>query len=57
MSCVLAAVSIEDFGVEPQGVKEALAMRLEPLGRVRVLRVKVLEEEQMKMGGNGNDAG
>ena len=41
MSFVVATVRIEDFGEGTRGVKEALAMRLEPLGGVRVLRVEV----------------
>ena len=32
------------------GVKEAIAMDLEKYGDVRVLRVEVLENEQMSMG-------
>ena len=49
MSFVIATVRIEDFGAGTLGVKEALAMRLEPLGGVRVLRVEVREEEQVSM--------
>lgn len=49
MSRVLLAVVIDDFGVGPQGTKEAAAMALEKLGRVQVLRVKIQEEEQLKM--------
>ncbi len=49
MSFVVATVRIEDFGEGTLGVKEALAMRLEPLGGVRVLRVEVREEEQVSM--------
>ena len=33
------------------GVKEAIAMDLEKYGDVRVLRVEVREDEQVKMGG------
>mgnify|MGYP006964297211 CR=1 FL=1 len=33
------------------GIKEALAMDVEKYGDVRVLRVEVLEEEQIKIGG------
>lgn len=51
MSCVLAAIATEDFGLGPQGAKEALAMALEPLGAVQVLRVEVREDEQIKIGG------
>lgn len=46
---VLLAVDIDDFGVGPQGTKEAAAMALEKLGRVQVLQVKVLEEKQVKI--------
>ena len=49
MSFVVATVRIEDFGEGTLGVKEALAMRLEPLGGVRVRRVEVREEEQVSM--------
>ena len=49
MSLVVATVRIEDFGAGTLGVKEALAMRLEPLGGVRVLTVEVREEEQVSM--------
>lgn len=51
MGCVIAAIAIDDFGAGPQGAKEALAMAVEPLGAVRVLRVEIVEEEQIKMGG------
>lgn len=51
MSYVIAAIAIDDFGAGPQGAKETLAMALEPLGAARVLRVEVVEEEQIKMGG------
>ena len=50
MSRVVATIAIEDFGAGPQGAKEALAMAVEHLGGGRVLEVKVLEEEQMRMG-------
>ena len=33
------------------GIKEAVAMRLEPLGGVRVLRVEVQGEKQMSLDG------
>ncbi len=49
MSRVLLAVVIDDFGVGPQGTKEAAAMALEKLGRVQVLQVKALEEKQVKI--------
>lgn len=51
MSCVIATIAIDDFGAGPQGAKEALAMAVEHLGGVRVLEVKALEEEQMRIGG------
>lgn len=49
MSCVLATVAIDDLAVEPLGVKEAVVMAVEYLGFVRVLRVEVREDEQMRM--------
>lgn len=49
MSRVLLAVAIDDCGLGPLAAKEAAVMRLEPLGRVQVLRVKVEEPEQMRM--------
>ena len=47
MSRVLLAVAIDDWGLGPLAAKEAAVMRLEPLGNVRVLRVKVEEDEQL----------
>lgn len=41
MSRVLLVVAIDDWGLGPLAAKEAAAMRLEPLGNVQVLRVKV----------------
>ena len=51
MSGLLLAIAVEDAALgEAIGVKEAVVMALEHLGRnVRVLRVEVREEEQMKM--------
>ena len=51
MSGLLLAVAVEDAALdEIIGVKEAVVMALEHLGRdVRVLRVEVREEEQMRM--------
>ena len=49
MSRVLLAIAIDDFMDGPQGAKEAAAMALEGLGRVQVLRVKIQEEEQLRM--------
>ncbi len=49
MSRVLLAIAIDDFMDGPQGAKEAVAMALEGLGRVQVLRVKIQEEEQLRM--------
>ncbi len=46
MSRVLLAIAIDDFMDGPLGAKEAAAMALEKLGRVQVLRVKILEEEK-----------
>ena len=47
MSRILLAIAIDDAATGPQGVKEAVAMALEPLGSVQVLRVKVQEPEQL----------
>ena len=41
MSRVLLAVAIDDWGLGPLAAKEVAVMRLEPLGNVQVLRVKV----------------
>lgn len=51
MSCVVATITIDDFGAGPQGAKEALAMAVEHLGGVRVLLAEVREEEQIRIGG------
>lgn len=55
MSRLLLAVAIEDAAVGPQGAKEAVAMALEPLGGVQVLRVAMYEQEQMRMEGGTFD--
>lgn len=47
MSRVLLAVAIDDWGLGPLAAKEAVVMRLEPLGNVQVLRVKAEEDEQL----------
>ena len=50
MSGLLLTIAVK--GAAPGkaiGVKEALAMDLEKYGDVRVLRVEILEEEQMRM--------
>ena len=52
MSGLLLTVAVE--GAAPGkaiGVKEAISMDLEKYGDVRVLRVEILEEEQMALGG------
>lgn len=51
MSRVVDTIAVEDMGVDPLGVKEALAMAVERLGGVRVLAVDVQEPEQIKMKG------
>lgn len=51
MRRVLATIAIDDFGVGPLGVKEALVMAVEHLGGVQVLSVEVQEPEQMRMAG------
>lgn len=55
MSRLLLAVAIEDAAVGPLGAKEAVAMALEPLGGVQVLRVKAEEDEQLQMAGGTFD--
>lgn len=55
MSRVLLAVAIDDCGLGPLAAKEAAVMRLEPLGGVQVLRIKVEEPEQMRMAGGTFD--
>lgn len=55
MSRLLLVVAIDDAAVGPQGAKEAVAMALEPLGGVQVLRVKMYEPEQMRMEGGTFD--
>ena len=50
MSGLLLTIAVK--GAAPGkaiGVKEALAMDLEKYGDVRVLRVEILEEEQIRM--------
>lgn len=50
MSRAILTIAVDDCNVEPLGVKEAVAMRLEPIGgRVRVLRVDYQGEEQISM--------
>lgn len=57
MSRILMAVAIDDWGLGPLAAKEAALMRLEPLGNVQVLRVKVEEDEQMRIERGGYYAG
>lgn len=47
MSRVLLAVAIDDWGLGPLAAKEAAVMRLESLGKVQVLRVKLEQDEQL----------
>ena len=47
MSRLLLSIAIDDAGVGPQGAKEAVAMALEGLGRVMVMRVTAQEPEQL----------
>ena len=42
-------VRIDDYGLPAQGVKEAIAQRLEDLGQVQVLRVEHEMPKQMVM--------
>ena len=54
---IRTVVEIEDY-TNPQGTKEAVAMALERLGRVRVVSVEEIKPtyEQTRIGGNKNDA-
>lgn len=49
MSRIVVTLAVEDAAVGPLGVKEAVAMALEPLGGVRVLAVECREPEQIRM--------
>lgn len=52
MSRIIIMLAVDDVaGADPLGAKEAVAMALEPLGQVRVLRVDISEPEQMRIGG------
>lgn len=51
MSYVVATIAVDAMGVEPLGVKEALVMAVETLGRAQVLHVDVQEPEQLGIGG------
>ena len=52
MSGLLLTVAVEGATAgKAIGVKEAISMDLEKYGDVRVLRVEILEEEQMALGG------
>ena len=51
MSRVVAAIAVDDMGVDSLGVKEALSMAVEPLGRVQVLWVEIQEPEQLGLEG------
>lgn len=53
MSRVLTTIAIDDFGVGPLGVKEALVMAVEHLGGVQGLSVEIQEAEQIKLGRGG----
>lgn len=57
MSRILMAVAIDDWGLGPLAAKEAAVMRLEPLGNVQVLRIKMEEDEQMRIERGGHYAG
>lgn len=47
MSRAVMTIAIDDLAVDLLGVKEALAMALEPLGAARVLNVEVHGPEQL----------
>ncbi|MDE6588795.1 MAG: hypothetical protein K2K53_00320 [Oscillospiraceae bacterium] len=51
MSYTVITAAIDDMAVDPLGVKEAVAMALEPLGRAHVLQVEAREPEQMRIEG------
>lgn len=51
MSRVVATIAVDDMGVDPLGVKEALVMAVEPLGGVQVLWVDIQEPEQLGLNG------
>lgn len=51
MSDLLMSISVKDADIDPLGVKETIAMALEHLGMVRVLRVEVQEPEQLGLNG------
>ena len=57
MSRILMAVAIDDWDLGPLAAKEAALMRLEPLGNVQVLRIKMEEDEQMRIERGGHYAG
>ena len=57
MSRILMAIAVDDWDLGPLAAKEAAVMRLEPLGNVQVLRVKVEEDEQMRIERGGYHAG
>ena len=47
---MLITIAIDYPGMDPQGIKEALAMDLEKYGRgVRVVEVKEIEERQVSL--------
>ena len=47
MSRLLMSIAVEDAALDALGAKEAVAMALERLGRVTVMRVTVQEPEQL----------
>lgn len=51
MSRVVATIAVDDMGVDPLGVKEALVMAVEPLGGVQVLWMDIQEPEQLGLNG------
>ena len=51
MSRALITLAVEDAAEDPMGAKETVAMALEHLGGVRVLRVEVQTPEQQRIDG------
>ena len=50
VSRIIVTLAVDDVvGADPLGIKETVAMALEPLGQVRVLRVETAMDQQMRM--------
>lgn len=46
--CVMMRIVVDIYGEDTQGTKEAVAMLLEPLGRVRVVQIIVDGKEEKR---------